>query len=182
MATLSRHHQQHQLQLQQQHHHQQNQPNSPCIAYKNLGQYVDLSASGGAGPHSTQTTTAYLVQTPNGNALLIPPPQLNGQQQQQSAAFSLSRHAAPIGGGGGGGVSSVAYGITASGTTIPLNHTQSSQLMASSSSATSNMCFQIPESNASSTNVYQTIEPADKWASVAFKLTIQLNIFCCFFK
>ena len=149
------------------HHHQQHDApsQSPQTQHKfknftnqNLSQYVDLSQPQPNPPnlpppppmmHSSQATTAYLVQTPNGSALLIPPNnhfmQTASQTQSAQSTGTLSFNRNP-------------YGIT----TIPLQNAailnqNSGANLPHSPSITSGSCFVRPESTAS-TNVYQTID------------------------
>lgn len=113
--------------------------------------------------HSTQATTAYLVQTPNGSALLIPPQTAlnpsnhfiqtatNQPTQHTTNTFSLNRNP---------------YGIT----TIPLQNTilgsnpnnpqPQNTLLPHSPSVTSamNCAFSNRPDSTASTNVYQTID------------------------
>jgi hypothetical protein len=144
-------------------------------------QYVDLSGVSGSVNHQphpptlpppsllhtgAQATTAYLVQTPNGSALLIPPPaqstlstnaaghhhhfiqqqQANVNGQQTLNTFSISR--------------CNPYGMSLSlqnATILNTKSTSGVSQMPHSPSATSNSCFARPDSTAS-TNVYQTID------------------------
>ena len=122
-------------------------------------QYVDLNGqlpNPPILPPPSMATTAYLVQTPNGSALLIPPQtalnptnhfiQTNSSslQQQQQNTFSLNRNP---------------YGIT----TIPIqnntltNTTTTTTTLPNSISINNPNCFNRPDSTAS-TNVYQTID------------------------
>ena len=187
--TLSRHHPVFENLVHQHHHHLHHHNNdigsqSPKFTNRFHGtnmacQYVEIN--GQSNPqqqqsqlppqlpppivHSTQATTAYLVQTPNGSALLIPPQtalnptshflQTNAtaalnstqqQQQQQNNTFSLNRNP---------------YGIT----TIPLqnaaailNSNPSNTLIPHSSSVASGACFNTRPESTTSTNVYQTID------------------------
>lgn len=123
-------------------------------------QYLDIN-------NQQAATTAYLVQTPNGNALLIPPQtalnptnhfiQTNANQQQTNT-ISLNRN---------NSTASNPYGIT----TIPYQQAASllndqtttmiNGLLPNSPSVTSGSCFARPEST-TSTNVYQTIDASEK--------------------
>jgi len=124
-----------------------------------LCQYVDLNGqlpNPPVLPPPSMATTAYLVQTPNGSALLIPPQtalnptnhfiQTNSStlQQQQNNTFSLNRNP---------------YGLT----TIPLqtnntlSNTTTTTTLPNSVSINNPNCFNRPDSTAS-TNVYQTID------------------------
>jgi hypothetical protein len=135
------------------HHHMMFDSNSPQLNHKyltnkfqanhNNSHYVDLNAPTGPAPilHTNPPTTAFLVQTPNGSALLIPP-QNNGNSNQCNN-FSLSRNP---------------YGIT----TIPLqnaNLVNNNQQLATSPSMISSFTNSKDVNN--STNVYQTIDAAD---------------------
>ena len=143
-----------------------NNNNSNC-------QYLDLNNQQTTS-QNINATTAYLVQTPNGNALLIPPQtalnptnhfiQTNANQQQTNT-ISLNRN---------NSTASNPYGIT----TIPYQQAASllndqnttmisgnghslNGLLPNSPSVTSGNCFARPEST-TSTNVYQTIDATEK--------------------
>ena len=152
-------------------HSPHSQPKFPTTArFSNMNanacQYVEINGQPNNQPqppslpppivHSTQATTAYLVQTPNGSALLIPPQtalnptnhflQTNPTVQQQNNTFSLNRNP---------------YGIT----TIPLqnatailNSNQPNNLIPHSSSVSNGTCFNARPESTTSANVYQTID------------------------
>ena len=115
-----------------------------------------------------QATTAYLVQTPSGSALLIPPQtalnptnhfiQTNASQHSANTiALTLNNNNNNNNGN--------PYGIT----TIPLqtaanilnNNNGNAAMLAQSPSFLNTNCFNRPESTAS-TNVYQTIDTTEK--------------------
>ena len=121
-------------------------------------QYVDIgSTTDQSSAAAAAATTAYLVQTPNGSALLIPPPFLN-QALVSTTSSSLTRAPNPSAAVATAAATSTMnpYGIT----TIPLTHSPSINL-----NLASHHHLIRPESTAS-TNVYQTIDAAEKWVNI----------------
>lgn len=120
-------------------------------------QYVDIGSTTDQSAAAAAATTAYLVQTPNGSALLIPPPFLN-QALVSTTPSSLTRAPNPSAAAATAAATSTMnpYGIT----TIPLTHSPSINL-----NLASHHHLIRPESTAS-TNVYQTIDAAEKWVNI----------------